>query len=112
MEIKEEKRGGVKIVELRGRLDASNSSYVERQLQILMDQGERRLVVDLSDLVYISSLGLRVLIVFAKYLQKANGRLALAAMNSHIYEVFKIAGFTGIFSIYPTREEAIAYCAG
>lgn len=112
MEIKEEKRGNVKIVGLRGRLDANTSPSVEKQLQAFMDQGEKRLVFDLSELTYISSVGLRVLIVVAKDIQKVNGKLALARLNERIHEILKIAGFTRIFSIYPTCEEAVAYCAG
>lgn len=110
MEIKEEKRGKVKIVGLRGRLDASSSPGVEKQLQALI-QGEDRLVLDFSELTYISSLGLRVLIVVAKNVQKVNGKLALAGLNDHIYEIFRIAHFTSIFSIYPSCEEAVTHCA-
>src|SRR6267378_2720182 len=112
MEIKEESKGNVKIVGLRGRLDANSSRNVEKQLQALIDQREKRLVLDLSELTYISSLGLRVFIMVAKEMQKVNGKLALAKLNEHIYEIFKIAGFTRIFTIYPTCEEAVAYCAG
>jgi anti-anti-sigma factor len=111
MEIKEEKRGKVKIVALRGRLDANSSPGVEKQLQALIDQGEERLVLDFSELIYISSPGLRVLIVAAKNVQKVNGKLALAGLNNHIYEIFRIAHFTSIFSVYPSCEEAVAHCA-
>ena len=110
MEITEETRGKVKVVGLRGRLDANSSPLVEKQLQALMDRGEDRVVLDLSELTYISSLGLRVFIAVAKNIQKANGKLALAGLNDHIYEIFKIARFTNIFSIYPSCDEAVAHC--
>lgn len=110
MEIKEETRGKVKIVGLRGRLDAISSPVVEKQLLALMDRGEERLVLDLSELTYISSLGLRIFIAVAKSIQKVNGKLALAGLNDHIYEIFKIAHFTSIFSIYPNCDEAVAHC--
>jgi len=110
MEINVEMRGKVKIVGLRGRLDANSSQVVEKQLQALMDQGEDRLVLDLSELTYISSLGLRVFIAVAKNIQKVNGKLALSGLNDHIYEIFKIARFTNIFSIYRSCDEAVAHC--
>ena len=110
MEITEETRGKVKIVGLRGRLDANSSPLVEKQLQTLTNRGEDRVVLNLSELTYISSLGLRVFIAVAKNIQKANGKLALAGLNDHIYEIFKIARFTNIFSIYPTCDEAVAHC--
>jgi len=109
MDITEERRGEVKIIGLRGRLDASSSPGVEQKLLNLIDQGERRLVLDFSELSYISSIGLRVLIATAKSLQKIKGRLALAALNNHVQEIFRIAGFTSIFSIYPTCDEAVAF---
>ena len=111
MEIKEETRGKVKIVGLRGRLDAISSPVVEKQLLALMDRGEGRLVLDLSELTYISSLGLRIFIAVAKNIRKVNGKLPLAGLNDHISEIFKIARFTNIFSIYSSCEEAVVYCA-
>jgi anti-anti-sigma factor len=108
MNIGEEKRGDVKIVNLRGRLDMDSSPTVEKQLMSLLEKGERRLVIDFSNLTYISSLGLRVLVIAAKYMQKNKGELALAALSSHILEIFKIASFTSIFPIYSTCDEAVA----
>src|SRR5690242_15731568 len=110
MEIKEETRGKVKIVGPRGRLDSISFPVVEKQLLALLDRGEGRLVLHLSELTYISSLGLRIFIAVAKIFQKVNGKLALAGLNDHIYEIFKIARFTNIFSIYPNCDEAIAHC--
>ena len=112
MEIKEEKTGIVKIVGLKGRLDVSTAPGVEKRLLEIIDQGDNRLVLDFSELSYISSLGLRVLISAAKQVQHANGKLALAAINDHIMEIFRLAAFTSIFAIYPTREEAVNHCAG
>jgi len=109
MEIKEEKRGDVKIIGPRGRLDAETSPSVEKWLMNLIDQGERRLVLDFSELTYISSSGLRLLIEVARNLQKTNGKLALCALNDYVGEVISIAGLTSIFSIYPTCEEAVGH---
>ena len=111
MEIKEEMRGNVKVVALRGKLDANSSQYVESQLLAIMNQGEDRLVLDFTELTYMSSLGLRVLMMVAKNISKVNGKLALAGLNDHIYEIFKIARFTSIFSIYHSCDEAVAHCA-
>jgi anti-anti-sigma factor len=109
MEIKEEKRGDVKIVGLRGRLDAETSPSIEKRLMSLVDQGERRVVFDFSELTYISSAGLRLLIEVARNLQRTNGKLALAALSDHVHKVIEIAGFTSVLSIYPTCDEAVAH---
>ncbi len=109
MDIKEEKRGEVKIVSLHGRLDASATKGLEQRLLSIIDEGGRRLVLDLADLSYISSMGLRVLILLAKNLQKTKGSLALAALSNPVSDIFEIAGFTSIFSIYRTCDEAVAF---
>lgn len=112
MEIKEEKRGDIKIIGLHGRLDASTSPVVEKQLLALAAEGQVRIALDLSGLSYISSLGLRVLMVVAKQVQTGGGNLALAALNENVREIFNLAGFTHLFSVFQTVDEAVAYCAG
>ncbi len=112
MEIKEEKRGEVKVIGLRGRLDAATSPDVERRLLAMVAQGEVRIAFDLSRLTYISSMGLRVLMVVAKQVQNSGGRLALATLNDTVREIFNLAGFTCLFSVFQTVDEAAAYCAG
>ncbi len=112
MEIKEEKRGEVKIIELRGRLDAVTSPAVEKRLLTLVAQGEARITFDLSSLNYVSSLGLRVLMVVAKQVQTGGGKLALATLNDSVREIFNLAGFTHLFAVFQTVDEAVAYCAG
>jgi anti-anti-sigma factor len=112
MEIKEGKCGDVKIIGLHGRLDAATSPGVEKRLLALVAQSETRIAFDLSALSYISSLGLRVLLVVAKQVQVGGGRLALATLNDSVREIFELAGFTQLFSVFQTIDEAVAYCAG
>ncbi len=112
MEIREEKRGDVKIIGLHGRLDASTSPGVEKQLLALVAQGQVLIAFDLSGLSYISSLGLRVLMVVAKQVQTGGGRMALATLNDSVREIFNLAGFTHLFSVFQTVDEAVGFCAG
>ncbi len=111
MEISEETRDAVKIIGLRGRLDAVTSPVVEKQLLALASQGVPRIALDFSGLVYISSIGLRILMTVAKQVQTGGGRLAIAALNDNVHEIFRLAGLTELFSLYPTLDEAAAYCA-
>jgi anti-anti-sigma factor len=97
----------VVVVGVRGRVDASNAATLEQRLLALIDAGERRLVLDAAQLDYMSSAGLRVLLVAAKRLA-ANGRLAIAALSDPIREVFDIAGFSSILTVYRTADEAVA----
>ena len=112
METVEEKRGGVKVVGLCGRLDATTCPDVEKRLLTLVDEGEVRIAIDFSGLSYISSAGLRLLMLVAKRVQASGGRLALAALNDNVHEIFKISGLTQLFYMYQTVDEAATYCAG
>ena len=108
MEIAETRHGDIVILGLTGRLDAGSAGALEQQMLGLIDAGTQRLVVDARDLDYISSAGLRVLLVAAKRLRAVNGTVALAALKDHIKEVFDIAGFSSVFPIHPTPEAALA----
>jgi anti-anti-sigma factor len=108
MEITSEKVGIVLAVQLAGRLDAHTSKAVEEQLLSFIDQGERALVLDLSQLNYISSIGLRVFMLAAKRLKSVNGRMTMCALQPTVQQIFEIAGFTSIFRIFPTQGEAVA----
>lgn len=107
MEIKEHKEGNIIILEPNGRLDTNTSDEFEAKLVGLTDEEELRLVIDLIHVDYISSAGLRVLLMAAKKLKIMNGSIVLCSMSNHIKEVFDIAGFTPIFSIEQSRDKAI-----
>ena len=92
----------------QGRLDATNSSILEKQALDTIDQGSRRLLIDFSGLQYISSAGLRTVLVIAKRIKAAGGQLALSSMNPQIAEVFKVSGFDSILDIYPSADAAKA----
>lgn len=107
MEITESKRDGVVILAVAGRLDASNAGTLEEKLLALIATGTTRLVVDGSRLDYISSAGLRVLLVAAKRLTPTGGKISLSGLKDQIKEVFDIAGFSSIFAVYRTQDEAV-----
>jgi anti-sigma B factor antagonist len=107
MEIAETKKNGVVVLGLNGRVDASNASVLEQKILALIDAGETRLVLDCAQLQYMSSAGLRVLLVAAKRLS-STGKFAIASLSNQIREVFDIAGFSSILQIYRTEDEALA----
>jgi anti-anti-sigma factor len=107
MDISEDKTETVMTVGLKGRLDALSAKTVEERILKLIGAGEHKLVIDLGEVGYISSIGLRVLLIAAKRLKTAKGQIAICAMQPPIKKVFDIAGFTALFKIFPTREEAV-----
>jgi anti-sigma B factor antagonist len=100
--------GDVFKVELIGRFDAQTAVDVEAKLKELFSQGYTKIVADLSQVDYISSSGLRVLLGALKECRKhCNGDCRLAVIRPHVKQIFEIAGFTKIFNIHDTVDEAV-----
>lgn len=111
MDIAEEKREGVLVVAPRGRLDSNTCDALEARLTALVSAGEKRLVLDLSGLDYVSSAGLRVFLLVSKRLREGGGRLALCAMSPGVRQIFELAGFLPLFTIEASPEAALARLA-
>ena len=110
-EVRETTEAGTVVVEPVGRLESKTSPELDKKIVALLAGGGRRFVVDLSATEYVSSAGLRVLLMLAKKLAGGAGRLALCGLNPQVREVFEIAGFAALFVIRPTRAEALAAAA-
>ena len=109
MEVMEERAGGTVILGPKGRLDSNSSKSFEERVMALLDGGKAAMLIDFAELDYVSSAGLRVLLMAAKRSKAADGRLALCALSTPIREVFDMSGFAKLFSIYPSRGEAMAH---
>lgn len=107
MDIWENRQGEIVILAVHGKLDASTSPLFEEKVQPMLERGDRLFLVDFTHLDYISSAALRRLLLLAKKAGEAGGRVALVSLQSHIREIFDMAGFTSIFPIYASQEEAI-----
>jgi stage II sporulation protein AA (anti-sigma F factor antagonist) len=107
VEITEQLTGQILTVALKGRLDGTTSKGVEELILKRIEEGQRTLVVDLAQLDYISSVGLRVLMLAAKRLKSVAGTIVVCALQPSIKQVFDIAGFASLFRLFDTRAEAI-----
>jgi len=106
MEILVKKQDELVIIELEGRLDSNTAGNLEKELIPLISADTKKMLIDFSDLNYISSAGLRTLLLAAKKMQSVKGKLALCNMQEFIKEVFELAGFTAIFKIFASPKEA------
>jgi len=106
MQITQSKNQSIDIIALQGKLDAGTAPALEQKLMAMIDQGSKQLVINLEGLQYISSAGLRVLLMTAKKMKGASGKLALCGLQENVKEIFDLAGFTTIFSIYASASEA------
>lgn len=100
-------RQGVCIIALKGRLDSANVGEVEKGLSHLFMQPGEKAVVDLGRLDYISSAGLRLMLMLAKRAQHTGGRFVLSALAPTVREVFEISGFLKILETRPNTDAAL-----
>lgn len=95
------------MIRVSGRMDAVTAPDFEKTLNQWIDDGNHRIVADLSGLEYISSAGLRSILVIAKKLKIKNGKIILAGMEESVHEVFEISGFNAIIPIVDTVDAAV-----
>jgi len=95
------------VVGIEGRLDTTNYNELESSLKELTDKNEKRILLDLSKMDYISSSGLRILLMYLKKMKAMDGRFMLSGMSKEIREIFEISGFVNIFEIFEDQEAAI-----
>jgi anti-anti-sigma factor len=107
MEIRQETVNGATVLQLLGRLDELATSEVELAFTGLLKDSPREVVLDLAGVEYISSGGLRILLMLSKALGRNSGRLKLCNLSPFVAEVFEISNFASIFSIYGTLQDAL-----
>ena len=107
MEISETKSGGTLVITPVGRLNAESAQAFQERLLSSIDAGETSVLLDLAALDYISSAGLRSLLIAAKRLQARDGRFAICALTANVREVFRMSGFDTIIDVHPDRATAL-----
>jgi len=108
MNIGEQKVDAITVLSPEDRLDSNTAESFEQLVIGKIDNGEIRLVIDFSSLDYISSAGLRVLLMAAKRIKAEGGGIALCGLKEHIREVFEISGFLPILTIVEDIAMAVA----
>lgn len=95
-----------------GRLDLPASRAIEDALGDLCDAGNPRVVIDLTEVQYVASAGLKALLTGLRRARQLAGDVRLAAVNDRVREVFEMSGFDQVFTIYGTPAEAVASYSG
>lgn len=95
------------VVTLDGRIDANSAKELEQQCLSWIDEGEKKLIMDFSAVNFISSAGLRVILLIAKKLEPVQGKVKLCGLNATLNDVFEISGFSKLFDIVPSVAEAL-----
>ena len=112
MDLNVERDGSLLLVNLAGRLDGSNSRDFESSLNSEIGDSNCSVVLDLGELTYISSAGLRAILLITKSVKSKNASMVLCSLPKQIEEVFKISGFDRIIPIHATKNEAVESIGG
>jgi len=96
----------ITILTPRGRLDAAGARPLEIELHEHLAAGRVHLLVDMSQVAYVSSVGLRMFLKIMRAARQRGGALRLCQLNPRVLEIFRIAGFDRVLHIAATRAEA------
>lgn len=94
--------------DVEGRIDGSNVVQFEEAVRTAIEDSDRAVIMNFEKLVYISSAGLRAILLTAKSLQNRDAKLLLCSLSDRIREVFEISGFDKILPIHATKADALA----
>ena len=108
MDITHEKKGDITILAITGRLDAASAPAADKAINALLEEENcSRMLMNLEDLEYLSSGGLRVILATAKQLKRRQGELVLCALADYVKEIFEISGFDALIPIVDTVDTGI-----
>jgi anti-sigma B factor antagonist len=100
--------GGAYVISLAGEVDLYTAPEFKQQLLDVISEGGKDVIVDFSDTTFIDSTTLGVLVGGVKRLRTNEGQLSLVCSDRNITKIFEITGLDRVFTIYPTRDEAIS----
>jgi len=109
MEIRTRKENNAIVVTVKGRMDAVSSPDFEAHLSELMADGEKDFIVDLGELDYISSAGLRSVLSVLQDLKGKNGKLVLCSLKDLVKHVFDLSGLSPTIPIFETVDSALSH---
>ena len=102
----EELPGEIQLVGIQGRLDQNLTPELDAKLDALLDEGYQRFIVDMSEVSYINSGGLRSLVTAWRKAKKEGGNVLLCGLQSRVHQIFSMVGFDKVFELYPSQQAA------
>ena len=112
LELQADQIEGVLVISVTGRIDGLNAQEFHENLDTEIAKSENPVVLDLEKLSYISSAGLRSILLIAKTLQGKSTRFMLCSLSAPIREIFEIAGFDKIIDVIGSRSDAVTAIKG
>ncbi len=111
MEITSNKEDNILVIEIDGDLDASSAILLDQEIEIALKNNEQKMVVDCTNLEYISSAGLGVFMSYLQDFEERQVSLVLYGLSDKVLNVFKILGLDNLLKIVNNKEEALNHSA-
>lgn len=108
MQITTTNEAGASVIRVEGSMDAISVAEFDAEWKKVIEEGSTRVVVEMSGLEYISSAGLRGILMLAKTTKMKGVALAFAGMRDMVSDMFKLSGFLTILSVHPDVPSALA----
>ena len=112
MDIQTERDGATLVAKAQGRVDGTNASEFQDSLRDAIGDDDKAVVLDFEGLTYISSAGLRVLLLAAKDMRTANVKFVVCSLSQSVRDVFSISGFDQIIDIHDSQQDAVTAVKG
>jgi anti-anti-sigma factor len=110
VEIKEAgKEKNMKIISIEGKMDAISAPEFEDKMGEWLEQGETSFIINLGEVNYMSSAGLRSILIVAKKLKENDGKLIFVNLREEVQKIFRISGFSSMIPTYESLEVALEH---
>ena len=107
MQIDVKKSHDLLIVSVEGRMDTVTAPEFQQRMEELLDQERKGILMDFGRLEYVSSAGLRSILVTAKKAKSLGGQVSCCSLQDMVKKVFDVSGFTGMLPVYDSLEDAL-----
>ncbi len=108
VEILEKEKGNVLVLEIKGRLDALSSRAAEDKIFDCISHGKKQLLFNFSQVDYLSSAGIRLLLRTTIKLKTVSGKLIVCSISSNVMDILKMSGFDHVIEMSNTEEEGLS----
>ncbi len=107
IEVKGEHKSGVLLLHISGRLDSLSSELAEKELFSFLEQRPPNVLLDFTEVNYLSSAGMRMLLAIFKQVKSTSGKLAVCSVEDGVLDVLKMSGFDEVLEVFGTQDEAL-----
>lgn len=106
--ITKESEHGIYIIKVEGDVDASSSIYLDKAISDAVEKGQKNIVIDCTELQYISSAGLGVFMSYIQDFEDSDSKFVLFGLSKKVANVFEILGLDQLLTIVDTKDQAIS----